>query len=41
MKQNYVNIVVRNKLVDLDLRNHITNKNVDVNFFKMLNKIEE
>jgi hypothetical protein len=27
--------------VDLDLRNHIANDNVDVNFFLMLNKIEE
>ncbi len=27
--------------MDLDLRNHIANDNVDVNFFLMLNKIEE
>jgi hypothetical protein len=27
--------------VDLDLRNHIANDNVDVNCFLMLNKIEE
>jgi len=27
--------------VDLDLHNHIANDNVDVNFFLMLNKIEE
>lgn len=27
--------------MDLDLRNHITNNNIDVKFVLMLNKIEE